>query len=179
MHHFTTDDLLQKHNKDFPNCVNEPSRIIYPKKEEAFIQFQKIYNKFRAPFIIYADFESCLEEFNDDNSTSCTKKLQLQTANSCCYKIISTFDGFYLEYSLVDQTLIFYTTNDNDFLGSYILDESIFPDNKNNNPNNIIIPHTCPGSYTPFDAFCQQCQLIHNSYSSQPCNACVSNGQTG
>ena len=94
-------------------------------------------------------------------------------------KIISTFDGFYLEYSLVDQTLIFYTTNDNDFLGSYILDESIFPDNKNNNPNNIIIPHTCPGSYTPFDAFCQQCQLIHNSYSSQPCNACVSNGQTG
>ena len=92
LHHFSSEELLIKHNKDYPCCVSEPARIIYPTKEEAFIRFNKIYNKFRAPFIIYADFESNLEEFNDINSTSCTKKLQHQIANSCSYKIISTFD---------------------------------------------------------------------------------------
>ena len=92
LHHFTKEDLLIKHNNDYPKCVSEPARIIYPSKEDAFINFKNIYNKFRAPFIIYADFESCLQEYDDNDTTTSTKKVQLQTANSCCYYIVSTFD---------------------------------------------------------------------------------------
>ena len=92
LHNFTTQELLDKHNHDHPKCVTEPTSVVYPSKEEAFIQFNKIYNKFRAPFAIYADFESCLEHMDQDDTETNTKKIQLQTANSCCYYIVSNFD---------------------------------------------------------------------------------------
>ena len=92
MHNFTTEELLQKHNNEHPNCVTDPAMIIYPAKEEAFIEFNKIYNKFRAPFIIYADFESDLISYEDADATSSTMKVQHQVANSCSYYIVSTFD---------------------------------------------------------------------------------------
>ena len=40
LHHFSSEELLNKHNKDYPSCVTDPVKTVYQTKEEAFIEFE-------------------------------------------------------------------------------------------------------------------------------------------
>ena len=53
---------IKEPNDDFINCNthNQPAKLILPDKENAFVVFKNHKNKFRCPFVIYADFESLL-----------------------------------------------------------------------------------------------------------------------
>ena len=89
MHNFSTEEKLKDHNITYPKCVNEPTKTTYPSKEEAFIEFKNFNNQFKAPFVIYADFECNLQKYDDENKTDKMNKTQLHKANSCCYYIVS------------------------------------------------------------------------------------------
>ena len=65
---------LNKHN-EIKCYTNEPARLIYPKTKDAFIKFKNFKKKrFRYPYVIYADFECILEDYDnllcDENTMS-------------------------------------------------------------------------------------------------------------
>ena len=93
---FTSEEKLKEHNVDFRNCStnNQPAKLILPKKNDAFIQFKNHNNKFRCPFVIYADFESLLQE----NTTG--EQLEIKHVHSACiymFKVVSAFDEYTFE----------------------------------------------------------------------------------
>jgi hypothetical protein len=71
MLHFYSQEKLDQHNKDYPKCIdpNQPAKVKLPAKNEAFIEFKNFKNKFKAPFVIYADFESILEKHKEEHIT--------------------------------------------------------------------------------------------------------------
>ena len=93
---FTTEEKLKEHNTYFINCNtnNQPAKLILPPKDEAFIQFKNHKNKFRCPFVIYADFESLLEE----NTTG--KNIEIKHLHKACsymFNVVSDFDEYKFE----------------------------------------------------------------------------------
>ena len=68
MTHFNSEDKLIQHNKEYTNCNdNQSARLVYPKKQDAFIQFKNFNNKIKCPFVIYSDFESILVNHENKN----------------------------------------------------------------------------------------------------------------
>ena len=55
LHHFYNKKDLDKHSKLNCTDINSPASIEFPEPEKAFIGFKNHINKFRCPFIIYAD----------------------------------------------------------------------------------------------------------------------------
>ena len=93
MTHFYTEEKLQSHNKDYPKCNdNQPTKIEYPTKDKAFVAFKNHINKFKSPFVIYADFESVLVKADDskDNEKITHKHIP------CGYMmyVVSTIDEY-------------------------------------------------------------------------------------
>ena len=61
---FDSQEKLNKHN-EIKCYTNEPARLIYPKTKDAFIKFKNFKNKFRYPYVMYADFECILEDYDN------------------------------------------------------------------------------------------------------------------
>ena len=56
---FTSEDKLKQHTHDYSDChYNTPAKTENPTKDKAFVEFKNHKNKFKCPFVIYADFES-------------------------------------------------------------------------------------------------------------------------
>lgn len=61
LHGFSSAELLQKH-KDIGCAIFGEQKTVMPTEgKDDFVQFKNIMNKYKAPFAIYADFESILE----------------------------------------------------------------------------------------------------------------------
>ena len=87
---FTSEEKLKEHNDDFINCNthNQPAKLILPKKEKAFVEFKNHKNKFRCPFVIYASFESLLQENLTDYNTEIR---HMHNACSYMYNVVSIY----------------------------------------------------------------------------------------
>jgi hypothetical protein len=93
MLHFYSQEKLDQHNKDYPKCIdpNQPAKVKLPAKNEAFIEFKNFKNKFKAPFVIYADFESILEKHKEEHIT--------HRHNPCgfMFNVVSIYDEYQFE----------------------------------------------------------------------------------
>lgn len=66
LHYFTTNDKLQKHIED---CITlNECKITLPREDESIITYENIKKQLEAPYVIYADIESILEQVDDDSS---------------------------------------------------------------------------------------------------------------
>ena len=74
--------------------TNEPARLTFPQKSDAFIQFKNFKNKFRFPYVIYADFECVLEDYSDENITDEMKTASYQKHKPCgyCYYVVDQYN---------------------------------------------------------------------------------------
>ena len=76
-------DKLEEHEA---NCFAfTAQRTTFP--EDPVVRFKNIKNQVKAPFVVYADFESILKHLNDGN------KYQEHIACSYAYQIISNIPG--------------------------------------------------------------------------------------
>ena len=89
--HFFSEDKLKQHKNDFPNCNehNQPARLILPKKDDAYIEFKNYNKKFKAPFVIYADFESILTKNKQDNNI-----VHNHVSCSFMFYVVSSFEEY-------------------------------------------------------------------------------------
>ena len=87
LHGFTRQDLLDAHPDE---CyVHGGQKRVFP--ENTTVEFTKIAKQLKAPFTVYADFESLLEEVNI--SSERTTKYQQHIACSYAYTIVSSVPG--------------------------------------------------------------------------------------
>jgi len=93
MTHFTSEEKLKQHNNDFPVCHNnQPAKIEYPTKDKAHVMFKNYNNKFKCPFVIYADFESVL--IKNDEKTEDDKITHKHMPCGYMYYVVSTIDKY-------------------------------------------------------------------------------------
>ena len=92
---FKDEDKLKEHKK---YCYeNESVQIIMP-QQGTFLRFKNFLHSEKAPFAIYADFESLIKPMdncNPDPNKSYTKKHQKHEPTSFSYYINSSIDGVY------------------------------------------------------------------------------------
>ena len=103
---FTSEEKLKEHNDDFINCNthNQPAKLILPEKGKAFVEFKNHKNKFRCPFVIYADFESLLQENLTDYNTEIR---HMHNACSYMYNVVSIFDDINLNQKYLEVEMQF------------------------------------------------------------------------
>ena len=92
---FKAPDSLNKHKEYCYN--NECVKIVMP-QQGTFLRFKNFLHSEKAPFAIYADFESLIKPMdncNPDPNKSYTKKYQKHEPISFSYYIISSIDGVY------------------------------------------------------------------------------------
>ena len=93
---FNTIDSLNKH-KEY--CYNNECINAKMPPKDTYLKFNKFQNTEKAPFVIYADFESLLKPLNDncdqDPNKSYTKKNQKHEPISFSYYIISFDENVY------------------------------------------------------------------------------------
>lgn len=88
---FTTDKLLNDH-REFKCVDHETAKLILPEKEKAIVQFTNEYKQNKAPFIIYADFESLTVPTDENNI------YQNHEGCSYGYKIVSIYNDYTQPY---------------------------------------------------------------------------------
>ncbi|KAJ8950067.1 hypothetical protein NQ314_008073 [Rhamnusium bicolor] len=94
LNYFSSQDKLNDHVVDcekFNDCKIEFSR-------ERYIKFKNFVYKETVPFIIYADFESLLEPFNDDDSHCKTSRYQKHIAYSAGYYFKCSYNNDWSYY---------------------------------------------------------------------------------
>ena len=92
---FNTPDSLNKHKEYCYN--NECVKIVMP-QQGTFLRFKNFLHSEKAPFAIYADFESLIKPMdncNPDPNTSYTKKYQKHEPISFSYYILCSIYGVY------------------------------------------------------------------------------------
>lgn len=100
---------LEKHK---PLCRNYGAqRIILPEEGDNIIKFRDFEKQQKAPFVIYADFESLncsVQTCSNSPSTSSTEKITKHIVSGFSYKIISDYKKFsQVTYRGPDAALIF------------------------------------------------------------------------
>ena len=81
LHACSSEELLRKHQE---YCLNHKAQKLYFPQED--VKFKAIAKQQRAPFIIYADFESCTEKEEDGT------KYQHHRVNSFAFKTVSPYE---------------------------------------------------------------------------------------
>lgn len=72
LHPFKNEETLIKHRENGCASINGDVRVEMPKPKENILKFKNYQNKFKVPFVIYADFESILkprESINTDKKS--------------------------------------------------------------------------------------------------------------
>ena len=92
----TSEEKLKEHNEDFINCntQNQPAKLILPDNENAFVEFKNHKNNFNCPFVIYADFESLLQENLKDYDT------EIRPLHNACSFICSMLFQYLMSINL-------------------------------------------------------------------------------
>ena len=92
---FNSPETLEKHTE---YCYdNESVQIIMP-QQGTFLRFKNFLHSEKAPFVVYADFESLIKPMDNcspDPNKSYTKKYQKHKPTSFTYYIIFSIDGVY------------------------------------------------------------------------------------
>jgi len=95
LHGFTRKDLLDKHE---PICGrHKPQKINLPDDSHKFLSYTDVSKQLKAPFVIYADFESIIVNTDDpkpDNNTSFNLKTQHHQPCGFSYCVVSTVDEY-------------------------------------------------------------------------------------
>jgi len=95
LHGFVSQRLLDDHQ---PRCSQHgDQRIELPSDDNMFLHFKEFHKQLRAPFIIYADFESLttkIHSTSQDPSHSSTEKLQKHEACGFSYIVVSDRDDY-------------------------------------------------------------------------------------
>jgi hypothetical protein len=95
-HGFYKKELLEKHAD---RCSElEPSRVVLPRKGQ-YTQFNNYKNKYRCPFIVYADFEALTTETTDDK-TKKTQKYQNHVPCGYAFQVVSSYQQHKFEIDL-------------------------------------------------------------------------------
>ena len=92
---FNSPETLKKHKK---YCYENESVKINMPPPGTYLRFNKFHHSEKAPFVIYADFESLIKPMdncNPDPNKSYTKKYQKHEPISFSYYILCSIDGVY------------------------------------------------------------------------------------
>ena len=92
---FNSPEALEKHTE---YCYDNESVKITMPQQGIYLRFKKFLHSEKAPFVIYADFESLIKPMdncNPDPNKSYTKKYQKHEPTSFSYYINSSIDGVY------------------------------------------------------------------------------------
>ena len=94
--HFYSQEKLDKHNKDFPDCndCKTPAKLTLPNKKEAFIEFKNFNKKFKCPFVIYADFECLVVDKKENTLDNITHNHE---PCGFMFYVVSSFEEFKFE----------------------------------------------------------------------------------
>ncbi|KAK3101500.1 hypothetical protein FSP39_004054 [Pinctada imbricata] len=89
LHGFTKKRLLKKH---IPYCqVHGAQRTEMPSEENKWLQFKEVKKQLKVPYVVYADFESILEQqygCHPDPSKASTIKLARHIPSGFTYKVV-------------------------------------------------------------------------------------------
>jgi len=95
LHGFVSQRLLDDHQ---PRCSQHGNqRIELPSDDNMFLHFKEHHKQLRAPFIIYADFESLttkIHSSSQDPNQSSTEKLQKHEACGFSYVVVSEREDY-------------------------------------------------------------------------------------
>src|SRR5277367_5195107 len=99
---FTTNKILEKHKPDCMN-LNKCQAVKLPQKDKSgkpkTISFNHLQNTVPIPFVIYADFESLVPKYKNQNklnkNSSWTRKHQKHKVCSYGYKVVCCYDEKY------------------------------------------------------------------------------------
>jgi hypothetical protein len=96
-HHCTSQTILDKHNEWCSKITDSKDGKIEMPKEGSFMEFKNYYNKFKAPFVIYGDFEAILP--NSIGVNRSPKLTQNQNHKPCgfCLYVVSAFESIQYE----------------------------------------------------------------------------------
>ncbi|XP_058981533.1 uncharacterized protein LOC131803829 [Musca domestica] len=93
---FTTEAVYAKHEKECVGVVTE-----MPKEGENIIRFKNYHKKERVPFVIYADAECILEDWNPENLNTNTNTVTVKRHIPCAF-------SYYIKCSFNDSLSKFY-----------------------------------------------------------------------
>ena len=92
---YTCEDLLAKHT---PDCqLHAPQRKEMPTEDDKFLKFKNFHLQLPVPIVIYADFESCLQNVpgcEADPSKSSTTPIEKHIPSGFGYKFICANDKY-------------------------------------------------------------------------------------
>lgn len=89
---FRLETALKTHQEVCDGVNGRPTRINMPKKGENTFKFENHQTQMKAPFIIYADFESIIERLVGGEKTAYTEKTARHVASGFAYTVVRT-DG--------------------------------------------------------------------------------------
>lgn len=95
-------------------CNKQPvCKAVFPKKDKAFIKFNKTSFQHKVPIVIYADFEASLLEVDEHQPVeSMRKKYQKHVPNSYCFVLKSILSNEHLEhYGLPTKPVLYRGVN--------------------------------------------------------------------
>ena len=95
---FNSFDTLESLNKHKEYCYENKSVKINMPPQNIYLRFKNFHHSEKAPFVVYADFESLIKSMdycNPDPNKSYTKKYQKHEPISFSYYILCSIDGVY------------------------------------------------------------------------------------
>ena len=95
LHGYTREDLLEEHKPECRGNGERAIRIEMPKPEKSIVKFENWHRQMKAPFVIYADFESIIKKIEGpafDPTQSNTQRTQIHEACGFCYIVVRS-DG--------------------------------------------------------------------------------------
>ena len=95
MYGFSRKELLDAHKPDCLGISKRPVKPVMPEPDDATVEFKHYYKQSKAPFAIYANFESLLIPIQGapmDPEKSTTRQTHIHKACSYCYIVVRS-DG--------------------------------------------------------------------------------------
>jgi hypothetical protein len=98
LHGYSREDLLEQHKPECKGNGERAIRIQMPTKEKSILKFENWHRQMKAPYIIYADFESIINKFegpeldSDKTYKRNTQKTQQHLACGFSYTVVRS-DG--------------------------------------------------------------------------------------
>lgn len=98
LNHFYSMECLNKHS--FTCKKLNKTKITLPIEEKKYISFSNFKNKEKSPFVIYADIESILEQYEDTNASIHTRKYKKHIPCSIAYYLLCSYDNNLSKFQL-------------------------------------------------------------------------------
>jgi len=94
LHDYTTAELMKRHKPECRGQLKWPTRTELPKEGENKVKFKNHHKQMKAPFVVYADFESLIREYRGAAHNACNLKLRLNPKTAPIPVVFHNLKGY-------------------------------------------------------------------------------------